>query len=272
MRKIFVIVCLVISIAAQAQNVKKIVVKSAVKGCWAALISEDEAKKSAINEYGWWSAWHRIKQEKKYKLTPATFTNIPKGKYIIVIYNPASQTFDPNAGIPEQASDGAVMEEVDIQKNATYNAEKADFKVWNCLSCPWLYVWNGEKFLKQTEVIKDIVGKAHETTTSAALSNAFVVKKQVKIRIQEEKDEISYLNRVVLKVGNKTYLPTNAQNSLQAIDHAYHTLKKGEMLELTFVLDNDTDSNEPIVLETTGYYEPETAFLAEIYQKYLKTK
>lgn len=262
------------SMSLWSQNVKKIVVKSEIKGCWAAIITEAEAK-SKENEYGWWSAWQSIKAAKTYKKTPAVFKNIPKGKYIIVIYNPASKEFDPNAGIPGQTSDGVVLEEVDIQDSKTFNANKNDFKDWNCLSCPWLYIWNGADFVRKNEVIKDVVGKANEQTTFTTLSPTCIINQKVRIKIQEEKDEISYLNQVVLKVGDKTYLPqtnTKALNQLQASDNLYHQLKKGEMIELEFELEDAIGNTAKIVLETKGYYEPDQKFLAEIYRKYLKVR
>jgi hypothetical protein len=261
------------SLGLGAQNVKKIVVKSAIKGCWAAIIAEEDAKKPE-NEFGWWSAWQKIKAEKKYKTTPATFTNIPKGKYIVVVYNPASQSFDPNAGIPEQTSDGVVLEAVDIQKNQSFDFKKADFKEWNCLSCPWLYVWNGQDFVREQEIIKDVVGKKNEQTTYTNLKPTCVIQQTIKIRIQEEKDEISYLNQIVLQINDKIYYPQAnfTENQLQQADNSYFQLKKGEMIDLEFVINESIKPNDKIQLIARGYYEPDRKFLTEIYRKYLKTR
>lgn len=275
MKKSIVLLFLMcLSVSLWAQNVKKIVVKSEIKGCWAAIITEEEAK-SPNNEHGWWSAWHKIKAEKRYKTTPAVFTNIPKGKYIIVIYNPASQDFDPNAGIPEQASDGVVLQEVDIQGNKTFSVEKKDFKEWNCLSCPWLYVWDGKDFVRQTEVIKDVVGKANEQSSFTSLKPSCLINRKLKIKIQEEKDETSYLNQVILRIGDKIYLPIHnslINNTLQKSDNLYHLLKKGESIELEFEIEANTDLKTNITLEVSGYYEPDAKFLSEIYHKYLKIR
>ncbi|TAE09656.1 MAG: hypothetical protein EAZ95_15750 [Bacteroidetes bacterium] len=270
MKKILtLLLCLAFAGGAIAQkkggvNVK---VNADVKGCWVALIPIDDI---VGKEYGWWSVWHEIKKAKKYKTAPATFTGVAKGRYVIVVYNPASASFDPNNGNPDQAADGVVLEEADIQKNASYNIKKAEFKTWYCLSCPWLYIWNGTEFVKNAEVIQDIVGKAQETTTRTTLSPAVVVGKTLKIQIREEKDEISYLNRVALRVGEQTILPTQCPQALQIKDAQYHTLRKGDMIELEFTLSELPSL--PIVLETTGYYEPEPKFLSDIYQKYLRTR
>jgi hypothetical protein len=252
---------------AQKKGGLKVTVNADVKGCWVAMIPAAEVEGK---EYGWWSVWHEIKKAKKYKTAPATFTGVAKGKYIIVVYNPASANFDPNNGDPDQAADGVVLEEADVQKNCAFNIKKAEFKTWYCLSCPWLYIWNGTEFVKNSEVIKDVVGKLQETTTQTTISPAMVVGKTLKIQIREEKDEISYLNRIALKVGEQTILPTQCPQALQTKDAQYHTLRKGDMIELEFTLSEFSSS--PIVLETTGYYEPEAKFLSDIYQKYLRTR
>lgn len=245
----------------------KVSVKANIEGCWVALINKKDAEGA---EYGWWSIWQDIKKNKKYKNAPATFADVAQGTYIVVVYNPASANFDPNNGNSAEASDGVVMEEVQISKNASFNIKKTEFKSWYCLSCPYLCVWNGNEYAKMTEVIKDVVGKRAETTTQTHLAYTQILQNTLKIRIQEEKEETSYLNSVVLKVGNQTYFPVQA--SLQNIDTQYHTLQKGDMIEIAFELKGEVSSKTPIILETTGYYEPNAQFLSEIYQKYLRNK
>ena len=264
MRKILILlICLVFVGTAWAQNVKKVTITTDIKGCWIALIPFEEA---AGKEFGWWSVWHEYKKNKKYMKSPAAFKNVKKGKYIVVAYNPASKLTDNNAD-----ADGAVMEEVDIQNNMNIKFKKEDFKTWNCLSCPWLYVWNKGEFAKCGEVLQDVVGEREETTTKTRLAASYEKDGVIKIRIQEEKDEISYLNRVVLRVDGGVYLPVDCPRELVGKDGTYLTLKKGESIELTFNV-GAKKGNEKVVLETTGYYVPDKAFLSEIYQKYLRTK
>ncbi|TAF65425.1 MAG: hypothetical protein EAZ55_09205 [Cytophagales bacterium] len=250
-----------------AQKGVNVTVKSELEGCWVALISEKEANDPKY-QFGWWDAWHAKKKAKSYKNAPATFTKVPKGKYVIVIYNPAS---DYSKG---DVADGVVLEEVEINDNASFEIKKDDFKDWNCLSCPWLYVWNGQSFIKTTEVIKDVVGKKNEKSTFATLTaNDLVGTTSVRIRIQEEKEEISYLNQIVLEVGNQTYLPYVAEEideKLTKNDSQYLTLKKGESVEIVFTLKAPLQTNQKIVLKTSGYYEPDAVFLSNIYEYYLK--
>lgn len=246
----------------------KVSVKSEIKGCVVALINKNEVTDKA--EYGWWSVWKAYKEAKKYKPVPATFAGVAQGKYIVVIYNPASTSFDPNNGKPEEAADGVVIEELEVNKNISLTIKKTEFKNWYCLSCPFLYVWNGMEYTKICEVIKDVVGKNAESTSKTRLAHTQIIDGKVRIRIQEEKEETSYLNSLVLKVGKQTYLPT--QTDLQKNDAQYHILKKGERIEITFELKEMPAENTEIILETTGYYEPNQAFLNQIYQQYLRAR
>jgi hypothetical protein len=266
MKKILILLaCLAFFGSAWAQNVKKVTVATDIKGCWIALIPVEETQGK---EYGWWSIWHEYKKGKKYLLAPATFKNVKKGKYIVVAYNPASKITGN-----DNDADGAVMEEVDIQGAMNIKFKKEDFKTWNCLSCPWLYVWDGKNFVKRCEVLKDVVGVREETTWKTKLGLAGSCERDgfVKIRIQEEKDEVSYIDQITLKTCGATYLPVDCPQALAGKDKNYLTLKKGEFIELTFAVGN-MKGNESMTLETTGYYVPDKEFLSEIYQKYLRTK
>jgi hypothetical protein len=270
MKKSFILVFIILLASqVQAQKAKKIVVKSAVKGCIAALIPHGAGNENGEN---WWNEWQKLKKAGKTKKTPATFTNIPKGKYTIVIYNPASKSFDPNSSNPNEQSDGVVLEQVEIDGNNSFEAKKDDFKEWNCLSCPWLYVFDGQNYMRQCEIIKDVVGKSAETTTKHQIDSKMLKNNTLKIKIQEEKDEISYLNRLVLKVGKNTYLPS-ASSSVEALyakDQNYLQLRKGEFIEIEFKIPQEADLSAEITLEATGYYEPDKEFLKAVYQQYLK--
>lgn len=266
-----VVLMLLLAHCLQSQTVKKIVVKSVIKGCITALIPHGKGNENGEN---WWNEWQKLKKAGKTKKTPATFKNVAKGKYTIVIFNPASKGFDPNSDNPQEKSDGMVFEQVEITQDQTYEAQAEDFKDWNCLSCPWLYVFDGKEYIRQCEIIQDVVGIAAEKTTKHKIDRRMIQHNTLKIRIQEEKEEVSYLNQLVLKIGKSTYYPTAQSgvvlpNSLNEKDNVYTILKKGDVIELEFKIPTAALS-APIILEATGYYDPDKAFLQAIYQQYLK--
>lgn len=228
---------------------------------------------SGFNGNGeWWGKWHDLKLAKKYKETPCTFSGLKPGKYVLVAYNPASVNFDPNNGDPAQASDGVVLEEVVITTNSklSYNFSSKDFKDWNCLSCPWLYAFDGQKFVRLTEVIQDVVGEENCQTTRHEISSAYIIDHQIKFRIQEEKEETSYLDRISLTVDGKKVMPVKTE--LTQEDKNYLVLEKGDFIDLTFDLSDYSSGDHEIIFECNGFYIPKTEFLNAVYDKYLLSR
>jgi hypothetical protein len=216
----------------------------------------------------WWNEWHKIKKAKSYKETPCEFNYLIQGDYVLVVYNPASMDFDPNNGKPEEAADGVVLELVTIGKNSdvSYDFGIKDFVEWNCLSCPWLYAFDGTEYVKLTEVIQDIVGEENCQTTTHTISSNFVLNGKLNIRIQEEKEETSYLDRVNLTIDGKKTIPNRKE--LCTEDKDFLQLEKGEFVELEFEVGKLT-ANTNIVLECNGFYVPKKKFLEAVYKKYL---
>ncbi|OJJ20254.1 hypothetical protein BKI52_17460 [marine bacterium AO1-C] len=243
----------------QAQTLKI----DAYTKCQVALIEKSEIGK---DPYGWWSIWHKKKKNNDYKSTPCTFKGLAPGIYTVVVYNPAA-----SAG--NDKSDGVILKEIVVGKKFNLKAyyEKSDFKDWNCLSCPWLYIYNGQCFKKQTEVLKDVVGRANKTTTSFIIDPKTIIDGQLRIKIQEEKDEITHLDQLQVRINGKVYLPNKQGELLNQNDDQYLKLKKGESIEVSFNLPKNLQASDKIVLESTGFYIPDAQFLEAVYQKYLMT-
>ncbi len=271
MKKVFLITLLsVLSLMLKAQTISV----DAHTDCWVAVIDENAAKHG---KYGWWSVWHIIKREKRYKETPCTFEGLKPGKYTLVVYNPEAVDFDPNSGSELEKSDGVVMEEVVLTHSSAleYDFDEEDFQEWNCLSCPWLYVFDGQQFIKTTEVLKDVVGEENRQITTTAIQPENFRNGTLKIRIQEEKDEITHLHAVTLKVNGvvcpmKIADKTTAQKLTDA--DKYLELRKGDAVDIEFELPKNMTNIENVILETEGFYEPEPEFLKQIKQKYLRKK
>ncbi|WP_299463965.1 hypothetical protein [uncultured Microscilla sp.] len=232
--------------------------------CKVALISAQEVKDAG--RYGWWSAWQTKKKSKDYKDTPCTFKNIVPGVYTIVVYNPKAST-------STDKGDGVVLEKITVGKKfnlkAYYNA--GDFRDWNCLSCPWLYVYDGQCFMKKTEILKDVVGAKNKTTTVYEVDPQAIKNGVLKIKIQEEKNEITHLDQVQVRLNGQTYLPQEQATLAQLAhnDGQYQKLKKGDAITLTFQLPAHLKPSDKIRLESTGFYIPDAQFLEAVYQKYL---
>jgi hypothetical protein len=258
--------------ATQAQSI----IVDAFTDCWVTMISDEEESP----QHGWWGIWHNVKAEQRYHHTPHVFSDLEPGSYTLVVYNPASADFDPNSGIIGERSDGLSLEYLEVEDKEGEVLElyfkRSDFKAWNCLSCPWLYVHDGQRYARQTEVLKDVVGFANQTATAVGLSPDLVVDGKIRVRLQEEKDEITYLDRCILKVGQASLAaeaaPAAASRKLAYADLDYVILKKGDSIDLEFTLPPGTPPGAEIVLETSGYYEPDSRFLQSVRSFYLRKR
>jgi len=267
MKKVLFCFALMLSLAlSQKSQAQSSVTIDADYTSWVAIISDEYA---ATYEYGWWSVWREMVEEGNYQTIDdedlAVFPEVPEGYYTIVVYTEDAAD-----------SDGVVLESVYIDGSESYDFYFGvdDFIEWNCLSCPFLYVFDGKKYVKTTEIIQDIVGKERKTTTTHPLSPEVVIDGKVKIRIQEEKDEISHLDKIQLVADGKIYNPicirqAEVTSQLLAEDENYLILQKGQFVELEFEVGNSVESLE---LQATGYYIPDPEFLEAVYYKYLRKK
>jgi len=124
---------------------------------------------------------------------------------------------------------------------------------WPCISCPRLYVWTGTAWELRGEVLIDVIGARAERTQRRDIGKVKVVGGQVRVKLAEEEDEVSYVDALVLEVGGVTASPAHA--AMAAVDHTRTTLHKGDAIELTYAVALP-DGEYPAVAVATGYYVP----------------
>lgn len=250
------------SAALHAQSVKI----STYTPCTVMMIPDDLVKDEP---YGWWSAWH---EPQKYGLqgnfTPYTYKKMAPGNYTFVVYNEQLARTDGSE------SDGVVIESVYIDKKTklTYSFKRQDFTEWNCLSCPWLYVFDGKDYVRLEEVIKDVVGPAACTTTRHGIDARYVIDGKLRLRIQEEKEETSFLDFAELLVNGKAVRSLQIDARMERQDQNYLELKKGEFTDLEFEVGDLPQGGTRIEFGCRGYYEPDKAYLESVYKRYQYNK
>ena len=243
----------------------------AYKDSWVVLL---EQGKYDDLPYGWWSEWHNRKAAGDYFHTPHKFENLEPGTYTLAVYLPESSNFDPNYGDNDEASDGLGLENIEVgpDDHLEFYFKKTDFKVWNCMSCPWLYLFDGKEYVKTTEVLKDLVGCEREAITTHTIPSSMLIDGKIRLRLSEEKDEITYIDRVRLRVGERVVMPRGSSRAvrrqLRKKDADYLILKKGEFVELEFKVPQKLAGRKALLLETEGYYEPDEIFLKEVFETY----
>ena len=229
--------------------------------CKAALI---EIKETEGAEYGWWSVWHERKDSGQVFDTPHTFKGVASGNYVLVVYDPAG-SLNGN-----DESDGVVVDNIEIADGAklSYDFKAADFTEWNCLSCPWLYAWNGQEWVRLYEILKDVVGREQASTHRYTVPRAFVRNGVLKLRVVEEKDEVTFLDHLrVEAAGSVAALTANASATiaLGQIDDQAVQLAKGQMVELSLTVAALGDDD--VTLVAHGYYEPSMTMINAVIRR-----
>jgi len=230
---------------------------NAYKKCWVVLINEAE---ESSKDYGWWSVWHQLKKESKYFTTPHTFSSITPGVYTLIVYDPVSENVDPNK-LREQnyvASDGVVIQKIVVTEKSAdqFHFEHIDFIEWNCLSCPWVYLFDGRTFIRRSEILRDLIGWEQKGIDSILLSASDAIDGVIKIRLSEERDEITYISSIEL-VQNGMHCEKPLGLLIPTNDSSEVVLKKGDVLDLEFHLPTIVSEKDLLILQVEGYYEPD---------------
>jgi hypothetical protein len=127
-------------------------------------------------------------------------------------------------------------------------------------ACPWLYIWNDTEYLKQVEIIQNLFSESLETTQVAGLKDVYVENGLVKLKVCEEKDELSYIDEIVLIIDGHTVYPVQDSEKAYAvsyIDHEYLVLKKGDTVEFFYEIPVKLSGSTVWMVRSTGYYIPE---------------
>ena len=121
-------------------------------------------------------------------------------------------------------------------------------------ACPWIYVFNGDKYEKKVEILQNIVGKENEQNQIVLIGKIFIKNNLVKIQIREEKNEISYINQISLIINDEKIYSDN--NILSSVDEKYLILKKGDICDLNFFIPTHLIEymDEDTYIEATGFY------------------
>ena len=81
-------------------------------------------------------------------------------------------------------------------------------------SCPYVYAWDGSRYVRQGEVFGTALGKGLETSTGCVLPDASVPEGILRVRIADERPETHYINSIRVCAyealrGTPVYLDTH---------------------------------------------------------------
>ncbi len=122
----------------------------------------------------------------------------------------------------------------------------------NGWACPWLYVYNGRDFERRAEILRNVRAPATELTPLGTLP---VIDGMITLRIAEEKQEITFIDELVLVVDGQR-IPAQAApdvaDKVAAQDHNYLILTAGASYEFRFAV----PEADPVSLSVSGFYLP----------------
>lgn len=129
----------------------------------------------------------------------------------------------------------------------------------NGWACPWLYVYDGDAYVRTTEILRTPVADpptAYREVTR--LGRVPVVDGAVRLRLAKEKDEITTLDAFTV-VANGVHLAPDGQPALANADGLTLELHRGEQLDLVFTLPPALARRATVQLSViaVGYYLPQ---------------
>ena len=129
----------------------------------------------------------------------------------------------------------------------------------NGWACPWLYVYDGDEYVRTTEILRTPAADppiAYREVTR--LGRVPVVDGAVRLRLTEEKDEITTLDAFTV-VANGVHLAPDGQPALASADDATLELARDEQLDLVFTLPPALARRTEVQLSViaVGYYRPQ---------------
>jgi hypothetical protein len=150
------------------------------------------------------------------------------------------------------ASSEYEMVTLDAGATTSLNIPLTDANGW---ACPWLYVFNGTTFERRTEILRHLRGKDQARTEITPLGPVTARDGAIVIRIVEEKDEVTYLDALVLLIDG---VPVFADQSVQVntADGDYLILRRGESVELRFQVPASFATGDSVSVIAAGYYLP----------------
>jgi len=138
--------------------------------------------------------------------------------------------------------------ELNAGETTTLDVMITDSDGW---ACPWLYVFDGENYVRYAEILRNIRGAENAQSELTDLIHYTVIDGSIHLRIVEERDEISYIDAFYLLVDGEPVYADDPR--LTTVDNEYVILHRGDSIDLSFAVSVVGDTT--IQVMASGYYE-----------------
>jgi hypothetical protein len=188
------------------------------------------------------------------------------GPYYVAAAFLAAPLSREEAGVSEDAilypgitGGGASIDYQRIVVEPGENELQIDLDDGNGWACPWLHVYDGRRFERRTEILRDVRGKRNERTEISRLGPVPVINGSVILRIAEEKEEVAFIDELHVMVDGEVIHPTSGRAAAAKValrDQDYLILEEGQFHDVVFELPEPLDRLEHVDVSVvvSGFY------------------
>ncbi|HSQ63051.1 MAG TPA: hypothetical protein VLM85_07535 [Polyangiaceae bacterium] len=154
-------------------------------------------------------------------------------------------------------SNNGVRRKISVRGNQTVSLGTADLThTWLCISCPWVAFSDGHGHdLEPFVVLANRNARARRGTDAHRVARVPVVDGLVSLRVIEIEQEVSHLDRLVLRVDGRELAPA-PRSALARDDGVEVTLRPHTQVSVAYAVPGRSDGFVDVELSATGYYDP----------------
>lgn len=135
-----------------------------------------------------------------------------------------------------------------------FSATNTTQKFYSGCECPFVSAEVDNSFVDISEILRNIRYKSLEKEDVIVVPNNFIHNNSLKIKIDERKDEITFIDYLYLEIEGEFIYPEHSNLKLLNNDNDYVVLNKGEFVVLNFKIPQHLIDSK-IFLKAKGYFE-----------------
>jgi hypothetical protein len=148
--------------------------------------------------------------------------------------------------------------------NAVYNlkfSNKNSFYLVNGIpassKCPFVHVKINGEYQLVDEILRNQVSNKLDREDVLEIPSKSISNGKLEVKIEEIKDEISFIDNIYLKIDDVIIYPSDnvLSEKLNSADNSFLQLNKGDSINLTFEIPFTLTGTEKVVLHAKGYYD-----------------
>jgi len=122
--------------------------------------------------------------------------------------------------------------------------------------CPYVSILNDDEIFEVSEILRNQLSHFLDKFEYIEIPITNISGNVLNIRIDERKDEISYIDNVYLMADNEICIPQTSERipEIELADDKYLEMKKDDWLDLSFKLNKPVSDYLSIKLVVKGYY------------------